>query len=86
MKIETTELSKDKIERLLIDKKVNQQTALNFVAVIENCERARYAPGSSVSIKGDYEKASSIIASIDRQLWEKKWFLICFQGDFEACL
>ena len=68
LKIETTELSKDKIERLLIDKKVNQQTALNFVAVIENCERARYAPGSSVSIKGDYEKASSIIASIDRQL------------------
>ncbi len=68
LKIETTELSKDKIERLLVDKKVNQQTALNFVAVIENCERARYAPGSSVSIKGDYEKASSIIASIDRQL------------------
>ena len=50
------------------EKKVNKQTSLDFVAVIENCELARYAPGSSVSIKVDYEKASSVIASIDRQL------------------
>ena len=68
LQIETTELTKDKIERLLLNKKVNKQTALYFVAVIENCELARYAPGSSVSIKVDYEKASSVIASIDRQL------------------
>ena len=68
LQIETTELTKDKIERLLLNKKVNKQTALDFVAVIENCELARYAPGSSVSIKVDYEKASSVIASIDRQL------------------
>ena len=53
-------MSKDKIERLLLDKKVNQQIALDVVAVIQNCELARYAPGSSVSIKGDYEKASSV--------------------------
>ena len=68
LQIETTELTKDKIERLLLNKKVNKQTALDFVVVIENCELARYAPGSSVSIKVDYEKASSVIASIDRQL------------------
>lgn len=68
LKIETIELSKDKIESLLLDKKVKAQTALDFVSVIENCELARYAPGRSVSVKRDYEKASSIIASIDRQL------------------
>ena len=68
LKIETIELSKDKIESLLLDKKVKAQTALDFVFVIENCELARYAPGRSVSVKRDYEKASSIIASIDRQL------------------
>ena len=62
------ELSKDKIESLLLGKKVKTQTALDFVSVIENCELARYAPGRSVSVKRDYEKASSIIASIDRQL------------------
>ena len=68
LKIETTEMSKEKIERLLLDKKVDGQSAIDFIVVIENCELARYAPDSSVSIKGDYQKAISVIASIDRQL------------------
>ena len=68
LKIETTEMSKEKIERLLVDKKVNGQSAKDFIVVIENCELARYAPVSSVSIKGDFQKAISVIASIDRQL------------------
>ena len=66
--IETTEFSKDKMEQLLLDKQVDAQVALGFVDVIENCELARYAPGSSVSIQSDYEKAIRVIASIDRQL------------------
>jgi len=68
LKIETTEMSKEKIERLLLDKKADGQSAKDFIVVIENCELARYAPVSSVSIKGDYKKAISVIASIDRQL------------------
>ena len=68
LKIETTELSKSKIESLLKEKKVAQHTAQEFVTVIENCEMARYAPGSSVNIQGDFEKASTLIAQIDRQL------------------
>lgn len=68
LNIETTELSKSKIESLLFQKKVAKHTALEFVTVVENCEIARYAPGSSVNIQGDYEKASSLIAQIDRQL------------------
>ena len=68
LKIETTEMSKEKIEHLLLDEKVDGQSAKDFIVVIENCELARYAPVSSVSIKGDYKKAISVIASIDRQL------------------
>ena len=68
LKIETTELSKSKIKSLLLDKNVKNQTALDYVSVIENCELARYAQGSSVNIQGDYEKASSLIATIDKQL------------------
>ena len=68
LKIETTELSKAKIEILLLDKKVKKQTALDYVSVIENCELARYAPGSSVNIQSDFEKASRLIATIDKQL------------------
>ena len=61
-------MSKEKIEHLLLDKKVDGQSAIDFIVVIENCELARYAPVSSVSIKEDYQKAISVIASIDRQL------------------
>lgn len=68
LKIETTELSKSKIESLLTEKKVAQHIAQEFVTVVENCEMARYAPGSSVNIQGDFEKASTLIAQIDRQL------------------
>lgn len=68
LSIETTELSKAKIESLLLKKKVEKQIALDFVTVIENCELARYAPGSSVNIQADFKKASKLIASIDRQL------------------
>ncbi len=68
LKIETTELSKSKIESLLLEKKVKKQTALDYVAVIENCELARYAQGSSVNIHEDFEKAIRLIAIIDRQL------------------
>lgn len=68
LKIETTEMSKPNIKKLLIEKKVQEQAAQEFIESIENCERARYAPGSMVNIQSDFEKASTSIASLDRQL------------------
>ena len=68
LKIETSELSKAKIESLLKDKKVETEVAKKFILVFENCELARYAPGSDGSIKTDYERASRVMATIDRQL------------------
>ena len=68
LKIETSELSKVKIESLLKDKKVESDVAKKFILVFENCELARYAPGSDGSIKTDYERASRVMATIDRQL------------------
>jgi hypothetical protein len=68
LKIETTEMSKPNIKKLLVEKKVQGQAAQEFIESIENCERARYAPGSMVNIQSDFEKASTSIASLDRQL------------------
>jgi len=68
LKIETTEMSKPNIKKLLVEKKVQEQAAQEFIESIENCERARYAPGSMVNIQSDFEKASTSIASLDRQL------------------
>ena len=68
LKIETTELSKSKIQKLLNDKGIDKQISLEYVEVIENCERARYAPGSSINTKEDLEKSGELISKIDRQI------------------
>ena len=68
LKIETTELSKSKIKNLLHQNNVDKKTALEYVEVIESCERARYSPGSLVNMKDDFKNASSLIGKIDRQI------------------
>ena len=68
LKIETTELSKSKIKNLLHQNSVDKKTALEYVEVIESCERARYSPESLVNMKDDFKNASSLIGKIDRQI------------------
>ena len=68
LKIETTELSKSKIQKLLNDKGIDKQISSEYLEVIENCERARYAPGSSINTKEDLEKSGELISKIDRQI------------------
>ena len=68
LKIETTELSKSKIQKLLNDKGIDKQISSEYVEVIENCERARYAQGSSINTKEDLEKSGELISKIDRQI------------------
>ena len=68
LKIETTELSKSKIKNLLHQNNVDKKTALEYVEVIESCERARYSPESLVNMKDDFKNASSLIGKIDRQI------------------
>ena len=62
------ELSKSKIKNLLHQNSVDKKTALEYVEVIESCERARYSPGSLVNMKDDFKNASSLIGKIDRQI------------------
>ena len=68
LKIETTELSKSKIKNLLHQNSVDKKTALEYVEVIESCERARYSPESLENMKDDFKNASSLIGKIDRQI------------------
>ena len=68
LKIETTELSKSKIKNLLHQNNVDKKTALEYVEVIESCERARYSPESLVNMNDDFKNASSLIGKIDRQI------------------
>ena len=68
LKIETTELSKSKIKNLLHQNSVDKKTALEYVEVIESCERARYSPESLVNMRDDFKNASILIEKIDKQI------------------
>ncbi|TMM59587.1 protein BatD [Maribacter algarum] len=68
LKIETSEFSKDKIMTLLTEKQVDDTTRNGFIALLKNCEMARYSPFSEVQMKQDYEKASEVISYLDKQL------------------
>lgn len=68
LKIETSEFSKDKIAALLSQKEVDTETSEGFIGLLKSCEMARYSPFSEVQMQKDYDKASEVISSMDKQL------------------
>ncbi|WP_026703575.1 BatD family protein [Flavobacterium soli] len=68
LNIETSEMSKDKIREILLSRNANENTVSNFINLTENCEFARYAPSSSVSIQQDFDKAVTIISELEKQI------------------
>ena len=66
--IETSEMSKDNIQELLLSKNANPEVVGDFISLTENCEVARYAPASSVSIQQDFDKAVLIISDLQKQI------------------
>ncbi|MEH6682276.1 MAG: BatD family protein [Sediminicola sp.] len=68
LKIETSEFSKDKIAALLEERRVDKMVVDEFIALLENCELARYSPFSVVQMQEDYSRASEVISQMDKQL------------------
>ena len=68
LSIQTSEMSKDRISSILEDKGVDQQTNADFISLLESCEFARYTPASSDAMHHDYDKAVSVISTLDKQL------------------
>ena len=68
LKIETSDFSKDKIVELLHKKEIETSTIQGFIALLENCEAARYSPFSDVQMQADYATASEVISLMDKQL------------------
>ena len=66
--IETSEMSKDNIQEVLLSRNANPETVTDFIALTENCELARYAPASSTSIQNDFDKAVEIISALEKQI------------------
>lgn len=66
--IETTDFSKDKIVNLLNKKQINTETINEFIALLKNCELARYTPITQVEMQNDYDKAAKTISVIDKEI------------------
>ena len=66
--IETSDLSKDKINRLLLEKQVDNEVIKEFFSILESCELARYTPIDIVTMQEDYDKAANTISLIDKQI------------------
>ncbi|ULC59591.1 BatD family protein [Flaviramulus sp. BrNp1-15] len=65
--IETSDLSKEKINNLLKEKQVDDEVIKDFKSILENCELARYTPIDIVTMQEDYDKAAKTISLIDKQ-------------------
>jgi len=61
-------MSKEKIKEILLTRNANPETVSDFINLTENCEFARYAPASSVTIQNDYDKAVEIISALEKQI------------------
>jgi hypothetical protein len=64
--IPPSEISNEKIDRLLSEKGIAKETTTELMEIIEQCEFARFAPGSvSDNLSDVYEKTANIITKID---------------------
>lgn len=68
LNIETSEMSKDRITEILLSRNANSETVSQFITLTENCEFARYAPSTSVTIQQDYDQAVNIISDLEKQI------------------
>ena len=68
LSIETTDFSKDRIARLLEEKKASRENISAFISVLEKCEAARYAPLTAVSMQEDFDQALTVITALDREI------------------
>lgn len=68
LNIETSEMSKERITEILLSRKANPDTVSEFITLTENCDFARYAPSTSVTIQQDYNQAVEIISSLEKQI------------------
>lgn len=68
LSVETTDISKWKIEELLMKRGVSKEVITQFLNVFEACDFARYAPSSDEKMKEDFNKAKKAITLIDKNL------------------
>jgi hypothetical protein len=70
--IETSEMDKENIEQLLLQKNASQESVSNFINLMKSAEFARYAPSSDDTMKMDFDRAVESISELEKQLNQTK--------------
>lgn len=68
LRVETSDISKEKISELLQKRNVNSNFIEDFIKVLDDCDYARYSPATNVMMQEEYNMARTVIAKIDKQL------------------
>jgi hypothetical protein len=68
LNIETSEMDKENIRELLIQKQATSETINAFIDLMKSAEFARYAPSSNHSMQTDFDKAVNVITDLEKQL------------------
>jgi len=66
--IETSDISKDKITKILQSKNVADTDIQEFTNVLNDCDFARYTPITALMMHDEFEKAKQVITALDKQL------------------
>jgi hypothetical protein len=72
LNIETSEMDKENIQLLLVQKNASQESVANFINTMKSAEFARYAPSSDDTMKLDFEKAVESISLLEKELTQTK--------------
>lgn len=68
LRIETSDMQKETISEILFQKNVSTENNTQFIQLIQNCEFARYAPVSDVTMQNDYSKAVVLLSELSKQI------------------
>ena len=68
LSVETADISKDRITKLLNNKKVEETTINQFIDVLKASDFARYTPVTDTEMKAEFERAKQVIVQLDKQL------------------
>ncbi len=68
LNIETSDISKEKISEILLNRNVDSETVKEFIGVLDDCDFARYTPTTNTMMKEEFNKAKMAIAKIDKQI------------------
>ncbi|PQJ21991.1 BatD protein [Tenacibaculum sp. SG-28] len=68
LRVETADISKDKIKAMLENKAISETSITELMEVLNNCEFARYTPIDNLMMRQELEKAQKVITQLDKQL------------------